>query len=210
VAFPLTKLAHIHSLEGDHATADALFERALEIREGALGPDHPDLTWTLRPWGRHLLSTGNRARARRLYERALAIAEKAWGPEHIEVVFCLSEYGLLELADGNLARARSLFERALAIEREMLEPDNPHAQASLYWLACIESRAGNKERALERLRETVDMGWARPGSMDEPDLDPLRGDPRFQTLYAEWESRLPPSAPDETATAVQGSHPQVE
>jgi non-specific serine/threonine protein kinase/serine/threonine-protein kinase len=190
VAFPVTGLAQVHSLAGEYDEADALFERSLAIREGALGTDHPDLTWTLRPWAAHLGRRGDPDGGRRLFEWALAIAEKEWGPDGIEVSHCLADHSLLEYRAGDYVRARELRERALAITRKTLGSRHAMVGRDLYNLACLDALEGHEETALERLREAIDAGWATTRILDDPDLDSLRGDPRFEALVAEVRARL--------------------
>src|ERR1700730_8165902 len=55
--------------DGDLAAARALFERALAIREHALGPDHPDTATSLRFLAHVLRDQGDLAAARALYDR---------------------------------------------------------------------------------------------------------------------------------------------
>jgi len=190
VAFPVTKLEIVHSLEGDYEAARPLFERSLAIRERALGPDHPDVAWSLRSFGAHLRRTGDPEGARRLYERALTITENAYGAEHVEVARCLESLAYLEAIEGHHAGARSGYERALAIRRKTFAPDHPRVGTDLYQLACVEAGAGDRKRALERVREAIDAGWARALIFDDPDLAPLRGDPRFEAIVTAVRGRL--------------------
>jgi tetratricopeptide (TPR) repeat protein len=59
-----------------------LYERALRIRETALGPTHPEVGQSLNNLAALLRATGDYAGARPLYERALRINEQALGPTH--------------------------------------------------------------------------------------------------------------------------------
>ncbi len=59
-----------------------LFERALAIREGALGPDHPDTAASLINAAGLLNDQGELAAARAFFERALTISEQALGLPH--------------------------------------------------------------------------------------------------------------------------------
>src|SRR5262245_2474725 len=60
-------------------------ERALEIRERVLGPDHPDVAAAINILAVLYENKGDYAKAEPLYQRALAINEKALGPEHPKV-----------------------------------------------------------------------------------------------------------------------------
>jgi tetratricopeptide (TPR) repeat protein len=63
--------------------AKALLERALAIREKALGPEHPDVATSLNNLALVHHATGGYEEAKALHERALVINEKALGPEHL-------------------------------------------------------------------------------------------------------------------------------
>ena len=67
---------------GKFADAVPLAQRALAIREKALGPDHPDVALALNNLAELYRNQGRYAEAEPLYKRALAIEEKALGPDH--------------------------------------------------------------------------------------------------------------------------------
>jgi hypothetical protein len=76
------------------------------------------------------------------------------------------------------------YARGSEIVREGLEhyPDNPSV---LYTLACFESLNGETDAALEHLRQAAAhepkvADWSK----DDSDLDPIRGDPRFESAVA--------------------------
>jgi Tfp pilus assembly protein PilF len=62
--------------QGDFAGARPLYERALAIREKALGPEHPETAASLNNLAVLLGGQGDFAGARLLLKRALAIAAK--------------------------------------------------------------------------------------------------------------------------------------
>jgi tetratricopeptide (TPR) repeat protein len=78
----LNNLGLLLKTQGDFAGARPLFERALAIREKALGSEHPSTATSLNNLASLLKDQGDLAGARLLYERALAIREKALGSEH--------------------------------------------------------------------------------------------------------------------------------
>jgi tetratricopeptide (TPR) repeat protein len=100
----------------------------------------------------------------------LAIGGKPGSHEISTWEYSFAGYG--HLAAGDL-------DRGLAVVREGLEAQGESARL-LYDLACLESRAGRREHALEHLARAVALD-PRFGkhAQDDPDLDGLRGDPRF-------------------------------
>jgi tetratricopeptide (TPR) repeat protein len=62
---------------GPTPTDDALYKRALAIRQKSLGPDHPSVATSLQNLGRFYQLQGRYADAELLYKRSLAIREKA-------------------------------------------------------------------------------------------------------------------------------------
>jgi eukaryotic-like serine/threonine-protein kinase len=157
----LANLAHVHYASGSYAEAEALYQRALAIREQALGPDHPDVATSLNNLAAVHGATGSYAEARALHERALAIRKQAVGPDHPDVAASLANLAHAHLATGSYARARASYERALAIREQALGPDHPDVALSLTGLANVHlatrsyAKAGaSYERALA-IREQV-------------------------------------------------------
>jgi tetratricopeptide (TPR) repeat protein len=71
--------------------------------------------------------------------------------------------------------------KALLVDGLERHPGNPNL---LYDLACIEALQGEREAALEHLEDaTVDPGL-RACAPKDPDLESLRGDPRFSAATA--------------------------
>ena len=66
---------------GQYQKALPLVQRALEINEKALGPEHPDLAVSLNNLAGLYQAMGAYDKALPLYQRALTIREKALGPE---------------------------------------------------------------------------------------------------------------------------------
>ena len=135
--------------QGDLAAARPLYERALAIREKALGPEHPDTATSLNNLAVLLQDQGDLAAARPLYERALAIGEKALGPEHPDTATSLNNLALLLQEQGDLAAARPLYERALAIREKALGPEHPDTSRARWYLARVLSASGYAREALQ-------------------------------------------------------------
>jgi len=140
-------LARLLRVQGDYAGARPLYERALAIRERALGPDHPDVANSLNNLATLLSDQGDYAEARPLYERALAIRERALGPDHPDVANSLNNLATLLRDQGDYAEARPLYERALAIRERALGPDHPDVANSLNNLATLLYNQGDYAEA---------------------------------------------------------------
>jgi TolB-like protein/Flp pilus assembly protein TadD len=79
-------------------------------------------------------------------------------------------------------------ERALAIE--------PEDAGVSYNVACLFALAGLADRALDCLRQAIRGGfWHRDWARNDPDLDSLRDDPRFNGLLAAEAVPAQPAAP---------------
>lgn len=81
------------------------------------------------------------------------------------------------LETGNFGQARNICDQAI-----LWEPQNPNHH---YNLACIEARAGGErvERAFAALQRCAALGFHEIGTLkNDPDLNPLRADPRFANI----------------------------
>jgi len=78
---------------------------------------------------------------------------------------------------GQHERAREFAERALRAR--------PNEFGTAYNCACAFAKMGERDRALELLQQAVRFGRGNLGWIEhDPDLDALRGDPRFEALVA--------------------------
>ncbi|WP_437542208.1 tetratricopeptide repeat protein [Sorangium sp. So ce367] len=116
---------------GRYDEAIPLARRALELRERALGSEHPDVATSLNNLAGLLQTKGDYAAAEPLHRRALAIREKALGPEHPDVATSLNDLAGLLQAKGDYAAAEPLYRRALAIREKALGPEHPDVAQSL-------------------------------------------------------------------------------
>ncbi len=127
---------------------------------------------------------GDREGTERAAQLALARAERALARDQLDVAAMgYSAYALAAL--GESERAKERMDRAL-----LLEPANISRQ---YNFACALSKfLGESEAALDRLEPLLaqmSRGFLKH-AMSDPDLEALRGDPRFQAMVAAAESRL--------------------
>jgi len=106
------------------------------------------------------------------------------------------------LESGNFGQARNIADQAI-----LWEPDNPNHH---YNLACIEARAGGSRlaQAISALARAAELGFPEIGTLkNDPDLDPIRNDPRFAeiarrvTRNAEEKARTSPPPPVKDSAA---------
>src|SRR6185295_2128189 len=90
-------------------------ERALAIRERALGADHVDIATSLSNLATARAAAGDLTGARPLLERGLSIWERTLGEDHLDVASGLNALAALLDALGDASRARQLYERARRI-----------------------------------------------------------------------------------------------
>ena len=199
-----------------YSAARPLFERALAIREKALGPEHPDTATSLNNLAVLLQDQGDLAAARPLFERALAIREKALGPEHPDTATSLNNLAVLLQDQGDLAAARPLYERALAIREKALGPEHPDTATSLNNLAVLLQDQGDLRGGAAALssarwrsarrRSAPSIPTRRRASTTSPALLQDQGDlaaarPLYERALAIREKALGPEHPD-TATSL--------
>jgi Tetratricopeptide repeat len=120
---------------GQYAAAEPLCQRALAIREEALGPEHPDVATSLNNLAEFYRAQGQYGKAVPLYQRGLAIREKALGSEHRDVANSLNNLAELYRAQGQGGKAEPLHQPGLAIREKAQGPEHPAVAISLNDLA---------------------------------------------------------------------------
>jgi tetratricopeptide (TPR) repeat protein len=89
-----------------------------------LGPDHPNVAFTLNNLAEVYKAQGRYAAAVPLYPRAIAIAEKRLGPDHPTLAALLDNYAVVLRGSKRDAEALEVEERARDI-RERHAQQNP-------------------------------------------------------------------------------------
>jgi Uncharacterized protein conserved in bacteria len=122
---------------GAYDKAQSPAERALDLREKALGPDHPEVAETLNLLGVICTARSDYSRAELLFLRALAINEKAFSPEHPAVAEVIDNLAKNFNAKGNYAEAERLARKALGTREKALGRDHYLVAVSLETLGDI-------------------------------------------------------------------------
>jgi serine/threonine protein kinase len=196
VSFPLSQLALIDLVAaGETSQARVGFERALAIREEALGPAHPDLVWILRPYGDMLHFSGEPEAGRLQLERAVEISERAYGPDHVEVGKSLTRLAQVVGHQGDLDRCRELNTRSLGIFTEAYGPRSFWRGGNLVNLACVAELSGDRRTALDHLHDALTSEFAHPVVFEDPCFEDLRRDPRFEPIATETRRLLQDGTP---------------
>lgn len=149
----LNYLADLYRLRGDLETAEPLYLRALEVAEGALGPNHPDLALSLNNLALLYSDRGDYEAAGEALNRAQAILVSALGPNHPNVAIGMRNLARLRRLEGNVERAESLYNVALSILEEVLGPDDVAVADTLEELAAVledQGRTGEAEPLIRR------------------------------------------------------------
>ena len=131
-----------------YALSLPLYERALSIREKALGPSHPDAGAVLNSLARLYKAMGRYADAVPLFTRSLSVRENALGEEHVDTTTSLNDLASLYWAMGKYADALPLQQRALLSRERALGPEHPDTAASLNRLAILLRAMGRHADAL--------------------------------------------------------------
>src|SRR5262245_37874461 len=99
-AAALHKLALVHWRQGKFGEAEALYRRALAIREQAVGANHPNVADTLNDLGLVYKDQRKQGEAEGAYKRALAIYERASGANPLHVANTLANLANLYKDQG--------------------------------------------------------------------------------------------------------------
>lgn len=149
-------------LEADRKAYEAASEAL--ARAIALVPDDPESHFQL---GKVKLAQGDAAAAIGSLERSVELFPgNGWAWNSLAYAY---------LAARQPAKAAASFERVL--------PHAPRNPTLLYNTACAHALAGNADHAIELLERAVAEGYADKASLKtDPDLAPLRSDPRFAAI----------------------------
>lgn len=136
--------------------AEELYGKVIDIRERALGPDHPDVANDLIRLG-DLLSGSQRVKeAEALYQRALIICHQNFGQHHIATADALDSLSGYYVAQKRWTDAEPLLEQELAVREVISGADAADVAQTLKKLANLyaaQGRSADADRATKRMRD---------------------------------------------------------
>ena len=110
--------------QGKLNEAEKMYQRALQGKEKAWGPDRHINTEHGPQLGNLYNSQGKLDEAEKMYQRALQGKEKAWGPDHISTL-ARSITWVSSTGQGKLDEAEKMYQRALQGYEKAWGPDHP-------------------------------------------------------------------------------------
>ena len=175
--------------------AELSFERLVDVHERSLGPDAPETLLTRAELARIYMLEGDLARADAELSRTLQRMRAVLGHEHSYTLQVVGYLAMVYWRQGRLQESRELLEPVLADMQRVLGRRHYVTLSALFNLGRAEANHGNRERALDFLRQAVDGGFiyfgsdalGRPihgagGMRVDPLLAPLHGDPEFEAI----------------------------
>ncbi len=161
-----TLLHNIGGLEharGDYARGEPAARRSVELRERALGPDHPAVAADVAALAAIVDGLGRHDEAEAMYLRALGTFERVYGPDHYEIAVNLNNLAGVRQAQGRLVDGEVLYRRALTIKEALLGSEHPDVALTLNNLALLLDAMGKTseaeplyQRALQILTDRLD------------------------------------------------------
>jgi hypothetical protein len=147
VAWLLNKAATYLQRRGEPAVSLPLFERALELRRGRLGEQHPDTLTSARRLALNLRALGQYEVARRLSEDILSRSRRVLGEDHPDTLTSANNLALDLWALRQYEAARRLVQGILTRRRQVLGEDHPDTLTSTSNLAANLRGLGQYEAA---------------------------------------------------------------
>jgi tetratricopeptide (TPR) repeat protein len=196
-------------------SAEALYRRALEGREKALGAEHSSTLNSVNNLGNLLSEKGDYDGAEVLYRRALEGREKALGVEHPSTLGSVNNLGNLLSDKGDYDGAEVLYRRALEGREKALGAEHPATLRSVTSLGNLLSDKGDYAGAEPLLRRAL-AGCEKALGAEHPDTlgsvnnlglllsdkgDYTGAEPLLRRALAGCEKALGLEHPDTTAAA---------
>jgi serine/threonine protein kinase/tetratricopeptide (TPR) repeat protein len=181
---------------GKYRVAEPHLERAIELRRGRLGEEHPDTLKSMTHLGWVYMKQFRFSEAEPLKVKALEIGRRVLGEEHPDTLLYMNSLGWVYCMQGRNDEAEPLWVKTLEMRRRVLGEEHPDTLWSMASLAglyeaqgryneaeplFVKALDGNRRILGEEHRETVgsmsELGWLyyTQGRYDE--AEPLLAKP---------------------------------
>jgi eukaryotic-like serine/threonine-protein kinase len=181
-AWLLNNLGGIYQREGEREAALRVQQRALALKERALGHDHPDVGISEGNLAVALMELGRNQEALEHVDRSLEILENGLGASHPDLAIQLNNRGEILDALGRAREARGSFEKARIIWERELGLDNRDLAYALTGIGVSYLAEGDPVSAVTPLERAFKIREAKESDPSQ------RAATRFALARALWES----------------------
>ena len=161
--------------------AQKQLERALELRQGIVGGDHPDTLHTLGLLGEVYWMQGQRAEVGLLWNKLLASQRRVLGERNSETLDTMGNLAVLAHAEGRDGEAEALYRRVLDIERAVMGERNEQTLTTMDNLATFYTGTGRYAQSEALLTRTLE---ARTRALGQDHLTTMQSTNNLATLLA--------------------------
>ena len=153
----LNNLGNLNWSLHDWDQALEFYQRAMNIRQNELGPEHPSVAKSLNNIGNVLLEQGELPKALEYHRRALGIKQKVLGPKHPAVARSLNNIGNVIQEMGDFKLALEYYTKTLAIREKTLGPHHPEVASTLNNLGKVYRALGDYQRSIQFHQRALDI-----------------------------------------------------
>jgi tetratricopeptide (TPR) repeat protein len=175
VASLALKVALYLRARGQYTEVKSLTQRALQIREQLLGPEHLDVADALSALAVLCVEQGQYEEATPLYLRALRIQEQGMDPTDSQMVWTLNSLAQLSWTLGNYGEAEALYQRALHSVEQALTLDRYLKAELLNNLAYLYCDQGRGREAEALYQQALGFWRQKPHPHASTPTDPQSG-----------------------------------
>jgi class 3 adenylate cyclase/tetratricopeptide (TPR) repeat protein len=157
----------------NYPKAELNLNKALQIKETALGAEHPDTADTLQILANIHFKNTKFSEAEELYLRTLEIREKTLGSEHPDVAESLEDLACVYRFIQKETEAESLCQRALEINIKAFGEEHPATVRSLNSLSLAEGKLHKEVQYEEHILRALEICDKYLGAEHEAGINPL-------------------------------------
>ncbi|KAL8701190.1 MAG: hypothetical protein Q9201_005039 [Fulgogasparrea decipioides] len=164
----LNSLGILYDQQGKTDLARELQQRALDLQEKSLPPEHLDIVLTINELGRIARHLGHFEEAESLHRRALQLLQSMFAEDDLHITWTKSALGRSLLKQDRTEEAIVLHQQVLAVEVSRLGRDHPHTLWTLSDIVRCQRARGNIVDAIATQQEVMERSKNVLGD-DNPD-----------------------------------------
>ena len=185
-------LANVYRLQDRHDEAERLFRETLVGRRRVLGEDHARTQRTMVRLGMLYSAMGRLEEAEAMLVEAFDAYRRLMGDDHPDTLIAMGQLSAVYVKQERYDDAERLKVELLNMNRRVRGEHHQYTLLSLYGLARVRGLKGDKDSALDLLRQSIEGGftmWGDPGVILEK-FSFLDGDPEYEAVVAGLREQL--------------------